>query len=79
MPREAVMIKAADMLHNLQSLLADLEDSEDRDDVWHRFNAGSESQQWYFTSVVEAVRSRLGDHRLVTELEAAIAGVKNYV
>jgi (p)ppGpp synthase/HD superfamily hydrolase len=72
MPADAVLIKGADMLHNLLSLEMDLADTGDREAVWARFNAPEELQLWYFSSVLDAIRGRLGDHRLVLELAAAI-------
>ena len=60
MPREAVLIKAADVLHNLLALLSDLEAAEDPDSVWRPFNAGPERQFWYFTGVIDAIERRLG-------------------
>jgi (p)ppGpp synthase/HD superfamily hydrolase len=72
MPREAVLIKAADVLHNLLSLLADLEAAEDPKSVWKPFNAGPDRQLWYFTAVVDAVGRRLGDHPLVDELQETV-------
>jgi len=72
MPQEAVLIKAADVLHNLLSLLADLEAAEDPDTVWKPFNAGPERQLWYFTAVIDAVERRLGEHPLVKELQVAV-------
>jgi hypothetical protein len=44
--------------------------------VWENFNAGPERQLWYFTSVVAAVKLRLGEHLLVTDLDQAIASLK---
>ncbi len=79
MPREAVLIKAADVLHNLLSLLADLEAAEDTDSVWRPFNAGPERQLWYFKGVVDAVGRRLGDHPIVEELQQAVARLHPFV
>ncbi len=72
MPREAVLIKAADVLHNLLSLLTDLEAAEDTDSVWRPFNAGPERQLWYFTGVIDAAERRLGEHPVLKELKEAI-------
>lgn len=72
MPVEAVLIKAADVLHNAQSLVLDLEAATDVGEVWHHFNAGPGQQLWYFESVAEAVESRLGNHPLVSDLAAAV-------
>jgi len=72
MTEEAVLIKAADVLHNVQSLALDLEAAGDVDAVWQHFNAGPERQLWYFASLAEAVKNRLGDHPLATELRSAV-------
>ena len=79
MPQEAVLIKAADVLHNLLALLSDLEAAEDPDSVWEPFNAGPERQLWYFTGVIDAVEERLGEHLLVEELREAIGRLQPFV
>jgi (p)ppGpp synthase/HD superfamily hydrolase len=79
MPQEAVLIKAADVLHNMVALLADLAAAEDTSSVWRPFNAGPERQLWYFTGVVDAVGRRLGDHPLVEDLQQAIDRLKPFV
>jgi len=79
MPRDAVLIKAADVLHNMQSLIADLGATDDPETVWTSFNAGPERQLWYFTGVIEAVRQRLGSHLLVRDLDQAIASLRPLV
>ena len=79
MPLDAVFIKAADVLHNLLSLLADLEAAEDTDSVWRPFNACPERQLWYFTGVIDAVERRLGEHLLVVELREAIDRLQPFV
>jgi (p)ppGpp synthase/HD superfamily hydrolase len=72
MSQEAVMIKAADLLHNLHTLLGDLDAAPDDDPVWSRLNAGPHRQLWYFSSALDVARQRLGDHRLVTALEDVV-------
>jgi len=79
MPQEAVLIKAADVLHNMVALLADLAAAEDTSSVWRPFNAGPDRQLWYFTGVVDAVGRRLGDHPLVEDLQQAIDRLKPFV
>lgn len=76
MSRDAVLIKGADVLHNLLSLEIDLRESPDRRAVWGRFNAPKKQQIWYFTSNLEAIRRRLGEHPLVTELEAVVGHLR---
>jgi (p)ppGpp synthase/HD superfamily hydrolase len=79
MPQEAVLIKAADVLHNMLALLADLDAAEDAESVWQPFNAGPDRQLWYFTGVVDAVGRRLGDHQLAKDLRAAVERLRPYV
>ena len=79
MPREAVLIKAADVLHNLLSLLADLDAAEDPATVWLPFNAGPDRQLWYFAGVTDAVKKRLGNHPLVTELHRGVRHLRPFV
>jgi (p)ppGpp synthase/HD superfamily hydrolase len=79
MPREAVLIKAADVLHNVLSLLADLDAAVDSQTVWQPFNAGPSRQLWYFTGVADAVERRLGGHPLVNELREAVDRLQPFV
>jgi (p)ppGpp synthase/HD superfamily hydrolase len=72
MPDDAVLIKTADLLHNLESLRHDLVATDHQRTVWMRLNAGPDRQLWHYESVLEAVRRRLGDHILVGELERSI-------
>jgi len=76
MPRDAVLVKAADVLHNLVSLRSDLDRADDPARVWSRFNAGPHRQLWYFEAISVEVANRLGDHRLTRELSEAVAGVR---
>lgn len=64
-------LKAADALHNCESLLADL----DRHGagVWGRFRAPREEQLWYYRAIATLCRERLGAHALCDELDAAVA------
>lgn len=75
----AVLIKAADLLHNLLCLLVDLDEAGDQEAVWLRLNAGPDRQLWYFSSGLDAARRRLGSHRLVDGLEGAVAQLRGRV
>lgn len=77
MTPDAVLIKAADVLHNMQSLALDLEAAEDTDAVLNHFNAGPDQQLWYFESVTDKVEERLGNHVLSRELRAAVARLRS--
>jgi (p)ppGpp synthase/HD superfamily hydrolase len=72
MPEKAVLVKCADVLHNLLTLERDLAAVEDERVVWNRLNAGPEKQYWYFSRVLDEARRRLGDHPLINELESTI-------
>lgn len=50
-PRSVQLVAAADKLHNLQSLLADLHAQ--GPEVWSRFKAGPEEQRWYYGACVD--------------------------
>lgn len=76
MPIEAVLIKAADVLHNLLSLVADLEAADDPGAVWSAFNADVEHQLWYFTHACGAIGERLGDHVLERALDDALRSLR---
>jgi (p)ppGpp synthase/HD superfamily hydrolase len=67
----AVTIKAADVLHNSRTLVADLRRA--GPSVWDRFNRGPDQTLWYYTEVARLARERLGDHPLVAELENALS------
>lgn len=73
MPFDAVLIKGADMLHNLLSLEIGLNEAADPGLVWNRFNSPEEKQLWYLTCTLDAIRLRLGDHPMVTD-PAAVVG-----
>jgi (p)ppGpp synthase/HD superfamily hydrolase len=79
MSDDAVLIKAADLLHNLLSLVDDLDSATDRGSVWNRFNAGSERQLWYFEAASAALERRLGDHPIVNQLGLELARLRLHV
>ena len=63
---EVLALKAADTLHNVQSILRDLRIHGER--VWERFNAPREEQLWYYGSVAEIIAARLAGSELAGEL-----------
>lgn len=68
--REAAAVKAADTLHNAHSLMLGLR--REGPTVWRKFKRGPSDTLWYYRSVSELVRSRLGTHPLALELETTI-------
>jgi len=62
----SVLISAADKLHNLLSIHADLDEL--GDELWGRFNSGKERQLWWYRSVADLVQERLPGNSLGEEL-----------
>lgn len=62
----SVLISAADKLHNLLSIHADLDAL--GDELWGRFNSGKERQLWWYRSVADLVQERLPGNPLGEEL-----------
>ena len=73
-PLDVRLIAAADKLHNVQSMMLDLELI--GLELWNRFNAPFDEQAWYYYGVSRAVR---GDdpeaHPLFAQLERAVGTV----
>jgi (p)ppGpp synthase/HD superfamily hydrolase len=67
---DAAAIKAADTLHNVRSLLHDIQAS--GPDVWQRFKRGPALTLGYYRRVVTSVQHMLGDHPLCRELAQAM-------
>ena len=67
----SVLISAADKLHNLLSVHADLDAIGDA--LWSRFNSGKERQLWWYRSVADLVQERLPGNALGEELERRVA------
>jgi (p)ppGpp synthase/HD superfamily hydrolase len=68
--KEALIVCAADKIHNLSATLYDHSQIGDR--VWERFNAGYDSQVWWYSAVLEVVESRLGEGPLTDKLRAGV-------
>lgn len=77
----AIRVSAADKLHNVRTLLADLR--RDGDVVWGRFNAPKDDQLWVHQAYVEAFEQRLAaldaagsrTAELVAELRSVVSQV----
>ena len=59
MSREAAAVKACDKLHNLESLLAQLEQARDPEQVWRRFRGGRDKTLVKDKELVAALRPRV--------------------
>ena len=66
----AAAVKAADVLHNAQSILYDLR--VDGPGVWQRFTRGPDQMLGYYCRIAELVQVKLGSHPLVKELLAVL-------
>lgn len=71
----SVLISAADKLHNLLSIHADLDEL--GDELWARFNSGKERQLWWYRSVADLVLERLPGNPLGEELARQVDRLEN--
>ena len=75
---EAVIVSAADKIHNLTSMIIDYRVKGDK--LWDLFKTKSKDDQlWWYDSVFELVKRRLPDSPLVEQLENSIAEIKQLV
>jgi (p)ppGpp synthase/HD superfamily hydrolase len=72
---DQLLVILADKLDNIQSIGADVNRLGNQ--VWLRFNADKEHQQWYFTSLVEALEKRRTD--VPPPFEELLQAFKKYV
>ncbi|MDM5201083.1 HD domain-containing protein [Fictibacillus enclensis] len=67
---EVCQIVCADKLHNVLSLRKDLEKQGEA--VWSHFKRGRDLQEWYYTSLVEALGRRVGTFPLFLQLKKEV-------
>ena len=75
--RHIAAIKTADALHNLRATLADLH--RQGNEVWQRFRGSQTEHLWYYESLSEVLKSKLGDHPLSHELAQAIRELRSHL
>ena len=68
---DVAALKAADAIHNLRSIIADLQCHGSA--VWGRFKRGPGPTLGYYYAILDPVREKLGAHPIVAELEDAVA------
>jgi len=68
---DVAALKAADAIHNLRSIIADLRSAGPA--VWERFKRGPGPTLGYYHAILDPVRTKLGTHPIVAELEEALA------
>jgi GTP pyrophosphokinase len=70
-PPAALLVSAADKLHNAREILADVREHGVR--VFQRFRGRRKGTLWYYRALVRALRARRGGHRrLVRELARVV-------
>ncbi len=70
-PSPALLVLAADKLHNVRSIVKDIREIGPR--IWDRFKGGKDGTLWYQDAVLEILKKR-GQHRvLVDELARSVA------
>jgi (p)ppGpp synthase/HD superfamily hydrolase len=74
---DVAVLKAADVIHNARSITNDLR--RDGALIWERFRRGPEPTLWYYRSVLDAVRDKLGTHPIALELADAVEDLSSAV
>lgn len=63
---EALIVSAADKIHNIASIVVDHADV--GDDLWSRFNAPKERQLWYYRSIADILATKQVPEDLIAEI-----------
>ena len=72
-PIEAVIVAAADKLHNLRDTLADYD--KHGDGVWKMFNSQKDSQWWYYTTLISVFHKREVPEVILDEMRMALSKI----
>ena len=72
-PYQAVIVAAADKLHNLRDTLKDFE--KHGDDVWTMFNSQKDSQFWYYTTLISVFHKREVPEVILDEMRMALSKI----
>jgi GTP pyrophosphokinase len=71
---DALMVSAADKLHNARAILSDYRELGEQ--LWPRFNAPKEDQLWHYGALVDAFEGTAAPKRLVEELRRVVNELK---
>jgi len=71
---DALMVSAADKLHNARAILADYREL--GEELWKIFNASKAEQLWYYSALVDVLQETMAPKRLVTELRRVVDELK---
>lgn len=73
---EAVIVSAADKLHNIQSMLIDFETEGNK--LWLRFTTqNADDQVWWYESILAVITKRQAPSLLIDQLTSQIAELKH--
>lgn len=67
---ESVIVSCSDKIHNLLSILNDYDDMHEK--VWDKFNSSKGQQQWFYREVLEIVKRRMPDLKLIETLDELV-------
>jgi (p)ppGpp synthase/HD superfamily hydrolase len=68
--QDALLVSAADKLHNARAILSDYRELGEQ--LWGRFKAGKEDQLWYYGAVVGVLEKTTAPKPLVEELRRVV-------
>jgi (p)ppGpp synthase/HD superfamily hydrolase len=71
---DALIVSAADKLHNARTILSDYRSI--GEELWPRFNARKEEQLWYYGALVKTLQQTTAPKALVGELERVVNELK---
>lgn len=74
---DVAALKAADAIHNIQSIIRDLGASGPA--LWARFKRGPGPTLGYYRDIRDGVSAKLGNHPIAAELVAAVADLERAV
>ena len=72
---DALIVGAADKLHNARAILTDYRQVGER--LWSRFKVGKDEQLWYYSALVEAFRQTTAPKILIDELQRVVAQLRS--
>ena len=71
---DALLVSAADKLHNARAILADYREL--GEELWKIFNASKGEQLWYYGALVDVLEGTVAPKRLITELRRVVDELK---
>jgi (p)ppGpp synthase/HD superfamily hydrolase len=72
---DALIVSAADKLHNARAILSDYRQV--GEELWSRFKVGKQEQLWYYAALVNAFRKTEAPKILVDELERVVVQLRS--